>query len=85
MRGCEWISSLEGSIQATDKFSQVPVSAFDNALAMDQMEAAYTTLLKRPIAGGGDIQGSRTGRLAKDGVDHPRILTLGGDHTIVSA
>lgn len=60
------------------------MSAFDNALAMDQMEAAYSTLLKRPIAASQGVQGARTGRLAKDGVDHPRILTLGGDHTIVS-
>ncbi|KAH7914748.1 Arginase/deacetylase [Hygrophoropsis aurantiaca] len=60
----------------------VPVSPFDNALAIDQIATAYTTLLNRPSAGD-DVQGSLTGRLAKDGVDHPRIVTLGGDHTIV--
>ncbi|KAF7337729.1 Arginase/deacetylase [Mycena sanguinolenta] len=57
----------------------VPVNPFDNALAVDQMEVAYSTLLSRPtIANSGLKQ-----RLALDGVDHPRIVSLGGDHTIV--
>ncbi|KAH7923914.1 Arginase/deacetylase [Leucogyrophana mollusca] len=61
----------------------VPISPYDNALAVDQMTTAYTTLLNRPINGSADVQGARTGKMAKDGVDHPRIVTLGGDHTIV--
>lgn len=56
---------------------KVPVSPFDNALAVDQMEVAYSTLLHRPIKGNADLRGARTGLLAKDGVDHPRIVTLG--------
>ncbi|KAK7058510.1 hypothetical protein VNI00_002144 [Paramarasmius palmivorus] len=48
----------------------VPVSPFDNALAIDQMEVAYSTLLDRPVANS-SLSGS------------PRIITLGGDHTIV--
>ncbi|KAJ7180685.1 arginase family-domain-containing protein [Mycena filopes] len=31
---------------------QVPISAYDNAKALDQMEAAYSTLLARPVHGG---------------------------------
>ncbi|KIJ65052.1 hypothetical protein HYDPIDRAFT_27783 [Hydnomerulius pinastri MD-312] len=61
----------------------VPVSAYDNALAVDQMETAYMTLLGRPINGTSDVHGMQTGKMAKDGVDHPRVITLGGDHTIV--
>ncbi|KAK7058509.1 hypothetical protein VNI00_002143 [Paramarasmius palmivorus] len=55
----------------------VPVNPFDNALAVDQMEVAYTTLLKRPVA----TPSKQNASLASSG--HPRIITLGGDHTIV--
>ncbi|KAJ7762385.1 Arginase/deacetylase [Mycena maculata] len=57
----------------------IPVNPFDNALAVDQMEVAYSTLLSRPTI-------SKSGlnqRMAKGGIDHPRIVSLGGDHTIV--
>lgn len=48
------------------------------------MEAAYSTLLSRPVFGGmGSEYQERTKALAKDGKEHPRIITLGGDHTIV--
>ncbi|KAJ6520395.1 arginase deacetylase [Mycena sanguinolenta] len=57
----------------------VPVNPFDNALAVDQMEVAYSTLLSRATA----ANSSPKPRLALDGVDHPRIVSLGGDHTIV--
>ncbi|EMD41856.1 hypothetical protein CERSUDRAFT_129052 [Gelatoporia subvermispora B] len=60
----------------------VPVSPFDNALAVDQMEVAYSTLLERPTIGQSLVP-SLTRRFAKDGKEHPRIITLGGDHTIV--
>ncbi|KAF9245905.1 arginase deacetylase [Melanogaster broomeanus] len=61
----------------------VPVSPYDNALAVDQMTTAYSTLLRRPINGTSTVRGIQTGKLAKDGVNHPRIITLGGDHTII--
>jgi len=49
------------------------------------MEAAYDTLLSRPVLGGiGEIYKERTKQFALDGKEHPRIVTLGGDHTIVS-
>lgn len=65
---------------------QVPLSLYDNAKALDQMEAAYSTLLARPVLGGtgSPTYKSRTKGLAIDGKEHPRIVTLGGDHTIVS-
>ncbi|KAJ7443848.1 hypothetical protein FB451DRAFT_1568568 [Mycena latifolia] len=58
----------------------VPLSAFDNGKAIDQMEVAYSTLLERPVQG---ETKSSTAAMAKDGKEHPRIVTLGGDHTIV--
>ncbi|KAK0210274.1 Arginase/deacetylase [Desarmillaria ectypa] len=62
----------------------VPLSAYDNAKAIDQMEAAYTTLLSRPVLGGtNEAYKSQTAAISLDGREHPRIVTLGGDHTIV--
>ena len=45
----------------------------DNALAIDQIEVAYSTLLNRPIASQEDAV-SVTRNLAKDGLEHPRIV-----------
>ncbi|KAF9024127.1 Arginase/deacetylase [Hymenopellis radicata] len=50
----------------------VPVTPFDNALAVDQMEVAYSTLLKRPTTSSSEVAPTI-----------PRIVSLGGDHTIV--
>jgi hypothetical protein len=79
--------------------SQVPITPFDNNLALSQMECATTTLLNRQIVG--KTAGKNT-VLGKDGHEHPRIVrsgsyffplyyrllklpndSLGGDHTIV--
>ncbi|EIW86926.1 arginase deacetylase [Coniophora puteana RWD-64-598 SS2] len=57
----------------------IPLSPYDNALAVDQIETAYTTLISRPV----NSSVSRTAHLARDAVEHPRIIALGGDHTIV--
>ncbi|KAH8829845.1 Arginase/deacetylase [Flagelloscypha sp. PMI_526] len=60
----------------------VPLAQTDNMKALDQMETAYTSLLSRPVAASeGFVE--RTKGLALDGQEHPRIVTLGGDHTIV--
>ncbi|KAI0784994.1 arginase family-domain-containing protein [Abortiporus biennis] len=61
----------------------VPVSPFDNALAVDQMQVAYSTLLSRSRASGVPFPTNSLEPLALDGQEHPRIITLGGDHTIV--
>ncbi|GAV98757.1 Arginase deacetylase [Lentinula edodes] len=54
----------------------VPVNPFDNALAIDQMEVAYSTLLRRALATPERAKGTMLN-------PHPRIISLGGDHTIV--
>ncbi|KAJ3489614.1 hypothetical protein NLI96_g2012 [Meripilus lineatus] len=58
----------------------VPVSPFDNALAVDQMEVAYSSLLARPLSSETAFPAQV---IAKDGKVHPKIVSLGGDHTIV--
>lgn len=54
---------------------QVPVNPYDNALAMSQMEVAYSTLLNRPVINDNGKSVSFTRKLAKDGFEHPRIVT----------
>ncbi|KAG2159614.1 arginase family-domain-containing protein [Suillus bovinus] len=75
----EWMTNPYTRAEMID-CGDVPINPYDNALAIDQMETAYTTLLARPVNGSAS---ARTAKLARDGVEHPRILTLGGDHTIV--
>ena len=65
-------------------YAQIPLNAYDNAVAIDQMEVAYSTLLARPVAKAAGTGGfDATSTFALDGQAHPRIVTLGGDHTIV--
>lgn len=47
------------------------------------MEVAYTTLLARQVATPWAEQNGGMRRLSLDGKEHPRIVTLGGDHTIL--
>ncbi|PFH52289.1 hypothetical protein AMATHDRAFT_140559 [Amanita thiersii Skay4041] len=60
----------------------IPISPFDNALAIDQIQVAYSTLLRRSMI----AEPSRmpvVWPLGYDRATHPRIISLGGDHTIV--
>ncbi|KAM0751806.1 Arginase/deacetylase [Meredithblackwellia eburnea MCA 4105] len=61
----------------------IPISPYDNSLAIEQIEVAYSTLLSRPVATSWAEEFGGMKLLAKDGKEHPRIITLGGDHTIV--
>ena len=55
---------------------QVPVSPFDNALAVDQMEVAYSSLLAREVANSDPaVRPQAVSAFAKDGREHPRIIT----------
>ncbi|TDL28342.1 arginase deacetylase [Rickenella mellea] len=74
------MNPLDGRLKVLD-CGDVPVSPFDNALAVDQMEVAYSTLLARPVANKNASYVTKA--LAKDKKEHPRIISLGGDHTIV--
>ena len=49
----------------------------DNKVALRQLELANAALLQ-----GTGLRSYKEKSLAKDGKFHPRILTLGGDHTI---
>ena len=53
----------------------IPVSPFDNALALHQMESAYVELVSRRALSHGS-PASHT---------HPKLISLGGDHSIALA
>ncbi|KAJ7836524.1 Arginase/deacetylase [Mycena leptocephala] len=79
-----WGTSPEELGAALLDCGDIPISAYDNAVAIDQMEAAYSTLLSRPVQGGTTAAYKpRTAAFALDGIEHPRLISLGGDHTIV--
>ncbi|GAA5823964.1 hypothetical protein JCM11251_003361 [Rhodosporidiobolus azoricus] len=61
----------------------VPVSPYDNALALEQLETAYTTLLNRPVKTEFAQGLGGTKAFALDEKEHPKLISLGGDHTIV--
>lgn len=60
----------------------IPVSSYDNQLAVRQMTEGYIDLLSRKATASPASNNLKTAGLAKDGIFHPRLITLGGDHSI---
>ncbi|KAL0577234.1 hypothetical protein V5O48_004753 [Marasmius crinis-equi] len=64
----------------------IPVTPYDNKYAIQQIENGHKDLLHRkPFSSLGEdaVTGEPLEPLSADGKHHPRIITLGGDHTIV--
>jgi agmatinase len=64
----------------------IPVTPYDNAFAIQQIENGHRELLHRtPFSAlpNDSLTGASLVPIAKDGKHHPRVITLGGDHTIV--
>lgn len=76
------INPYDGRLNVLD-CGDVPVIPNDPAVAIDQVRAAYSSLLSRKVV---SPERMRDLGYAKglDGEYHPRMVTLGGDHTIVS-
>ncbi|KDQ51550.1 hypothetical protein JAAARDRAFT_163488 [Jaapia argillacea MUCL 33604] len=55
----------------------VPMTFVDSKVALRQLEIANAELLSREAS-----HSFKASSIAKDGKFHPRVLTLGGDHTI---
>ncbi|KAI0752930.1 Arginase/deacetylase [Daedaleopsis nitida] len=77
----EWNSSPYELATVMD-CGDVPVNPFDNRLALEQMQTGYATVLARTPTNT-DPTKDVTKKFARDGQEHPRIVTFGGDHTIV--
>ena len=50
---------------------------------MKQINAAYRSMLRRPVQNSSEFD-RRSMAKGLDGEYHPRLIALGGDHTIVS-
>ncbi|KAI0079476.1 agmatinase [Panus rudis PR-1116 ss-1] len=64
----------------------IPVTPYDNKFAIEQIEKGHKALLHRQTAsalGNDSVTGKPLVPISTDGKPHPRIITLGGDHTIV--
>ncbi|KAH7890926.1 agmatinase [Phlebopus sp. FC_14] len=64
----------------------IPVTPYDNKYAIKQIENGHKELLHRPTfsaLGNDALTGQPLVPISLDGKNHPRIVTLGGDHTIV--
>ncbi|KAE9976528.1 hypothetical protein BLS_007545 [Venturia inaequalis] len=55
----------------------IPVTSYDNAYALQQIEEGHNALLTRAPKTNADVKG-----WSKKGKTLPRLITLGGDHTI---
>ncbi|KAG1739035.1 arginase family-domain-containing protein [Suillus lakei] len=64
----------------------IPVTPYDNKFAIQQIEGGHKQLLHRPAfspLGNDALTGKPLVPISVDGKNHPRVITLGGDHTIV--
>jgi agmatinase len=64
----------------------IPVTPYDNKYAIQQIEGGHKELLHRPAfspLGNDALTGKPLVPISIDGKHHPRVVTLGGDHTIV--
>ncbi|WRT66092.1 uncharacterized protein IL334_003045 [Kwoniella shivajii] len=60
----------------------VPVTPFDPATAIKQVKAGYKSVLHHPVVNEEEMKRLHMQK-GLDGEYHPRIIALGGDHTIV--
>lgn len=64
----------------------IPVTPYDNKYAIQQIEDGHKSLLQRETfspLGNDSVTGQPLTSISIDGKHHPRVITLGGDHTIV--
>ncbi|KIR57144.1 agmatinase [Cryptococcus gattii Ru294] len=75
------VNPYSGDLSILD-CGDVPVTPFDPATAIKQINSAYRSLLHHPVESPEKMQTLNMQR-GLDGNMHPRIISLGGDHTIV--
>ncbi|KAI0248279.1 agmatinase [Lactifluus subvellereus] len=64
----------------------IPVTPYDNTFAIQQIEDGHRELLHRTphsALPNDSLTGAPLVPISQDGKHHPRVITLGGDHTIV--
>lgn len=63
----------------------IPITPFDNAVALQQMTAAFTTLGSRQPALSSSFGKNEQTRTLPSFLGRPKLITLGGDHSIALA
>ncbi|KAJ7623575.1 agmatinase [Roridomyces roridus] len=79
------INPFQSGLRLVD-CGDIPVTPYDNKVAIQQIEEGHKALLQREAfspLGNDSATGEALVPLSVDGKHHPRIITLGGDHTIV--
>ncbi|KAF7356945.1 Agmatinase [Mycena venus] len=79
------INPFQSGLRIVD-CGDIPVTPYDNKYAIEQIESGHKSLLQREAfspLGNDSVTGEALVPLSLDGKNHPRIITLGGDHTIV--
>ncbi|KAF8522436.1 agmatinase [Hysterangium stoloniferum] len=61
----------------------IPVTPYDNSIAIQQIQQGHQEMLHQNAAYMAAANDVTFVPLSQDGKEHPRIITLGGDHTIV--
>lgn len=78
------VNAFRAGLKVVD-CGDIPVTPYDNARAIAQIEAGHKELLQRAAfsaLGNDSVTGAPLVPISADGKHHPRIITLGGDHTI---
>ena len=60
----------------------IPVTSYDNAYAIEQIERGHHSVLARPPKTHADVPARFAGPAGAPRRTLPRVITLGGDHTI---
>ncbi|KAJ7643301.1 agmatinase [Mycena polygramma] len=79
------VNPFQSGLRVVD-CGDIPVTPYDNKYAIQQIEDGHKSLLQREAfspLGNDSVTGEALVPLSLDGKHHPRIITLGGDHTIV--
>lgn len=79
------INPFQSGLKIVD-CGDIPVTPYDNQHAIKQIEHGHKSLLQRSTfspLGNDSVTGEPLVPISLDGKNHPRIITLGGDHTIV--
>lgn len=79
------VNPFQSGLKVVD-CGDIPVTPYDNKYALKQIEEGHKQLLHRRTytsLGNDTLTGQPLTPISLDGKNHPRVVTLGGDHTIV--
>lgn len=66
----------------SSELTTIAITPFDNGVALVQMTSAFRQLIDGPVVKSSKSHASVLKRRSNTGRTHPRLITLGGDHSI---